>query len=106
VGPHDLAAEERMGDLELDTRDLEECGRSLRHVQQELQHAQAVADNYAATIGHPRLADRLRDFAGNWDDTREEMLESIKGLGDAAKGIADAFEDIEAHLVAALEGKK
>lgn len=95
-----------MGDLELDTAVLDECGRSLRHVQQELQHAQTIADNYAATIGHSRLADRLRDFAGNWDDTRGEMLESIKGLGDAARGIADSFEDIEKHLVAALEGKK
>jgi hypothetical protein len=95
-----------MGDLELDTTALGECGRSLRLVQQELQHAQAIADNYAATIGHPKLASRLHDFAGNWDDTRGEMLESIKGLGDAARGIGKAFEDIETHLVAALVGKK
>jgi hypothetical protein len=95
-----------MGDLELDTTVLEECGRSLRLVQQELQHADSIADNYAETVGHPKLADRLHDFAGNWDDTRKEMLGSIEGLGDAAKAIGDAFVDIEEHLVAALEGKK
>jgi hypothetical protein len=95
-----------MGDLELDTAALDECGRSLRLVQQELQHAQAIADDYAATVGHSRLADRLHDFAGNWDDTRDEMLDSITGLGDAARGIGNAFEDIETHLVAALEGKR
>jgi hypothetical protein len=95
-----------MGDLELDTTVLDECGQSLRLVEQELEHAQTIADNYAATIGHPKLADRLHDFAGNWDDTRDEMLDSIKGLGDAARGIGKSFEDIETHLVAALEGKK
>lgn len=95
-----------MGDLELDTTALDECGRSLRLVQQELEHAQSIADNYAATVGHGGLADRLHDFAGNWDDTRDEMLGSIKGLGDAARGIGKSFEEIETHLVAALEGKR
>jgi hypothetical protein len=94
-----------MGDLELDTTALDECGRSLRLVQLELQHAQSIVDNYAATIGHPKLAARLHDFAGNWDDSRGEMLESIKGLGDAARGIGTSFGDIEKHLVAALEGR-
>jgi len=94
-----------MADLELDTTALREAGNSLRLVQQELDHAQTIADNYAATIGHPDLADRLRDFAGNWDDTRDELLESIKSLGDSARGIADSFEQIETELVRALEGK-
>jgi hypothetical protein len=94
-----------MSDLKIDTWKLRECGASLQFVAQEFSSAEAIAENYAETIGHPGLADKVNDFADNWSVTREEMLGSIQKLAEAATQAGEIFEEIDIELAAALRGE-
>ena len=94
-----------MSDLDIETDVLIEGGRALRVVAQEFQDANVRSDGIAAAVGHPGLADRIREFAHGWDDTRKGMLEGIGFLAEAAEGVGTTFEEIEEHFVGALEGR-
>ncbi|HLR93675.1 MAG TPA: hypothetical protein VK053_04055 [Jiangellaceae bacterium] len=93
------------GDLKLDTGELRETGSALRVIATEFENANANSDTAADAVGHSRLADRVREFAHNWDDTRGDMVEGIGVLADSATGVGEAFEEIETELVAALKGE-
>lgn len=62
------------------------------------------SDQIADAVGHDGLADAVRSFAHAWDDTRSDMTESIKGLGEATTSIADVFEQADQELAAAMDG--
>ena len=75
-----------MGNLRIDTTVLVDAGRSLRVVATEFDQANANSDRAAEAVGHGGPADRVREFAHSWDDTHDEMLESIGYLAEAASG--------------------
>ena len=52
------------------------------------------------------LRDRVHDFGAGWDQARTGMMKAIEDLGRAAEGAADAYEQIETDLVAALAGQR
>lgn len=83
-----------------------DTGRSLRFVATEFANAGDISDEYAAIVGHSGLADRLREFADNWDDKRAGMVDAIQGLGEASKGIGSAFVDADNQMYDALMGKE
>ncbi len=93
------------GELRIDIDVLRETGASLRVVATEFEHANARSDEAAAATGHDDLAERVREFAHNWDDRRGKMLEGIMFLADAATAAGDQFATIETELVAALKGE-
>ena len=95
-----------MGDgVRVVTGDLRLAGESLLVCHEEFRSAQDVADRGADAVGHPRLADALREFAAEWDDRRDEICHAIEGLGVAAVGAAEVYEEIERELVRALRGE-
>ena len=95
-----------MGDrLRVVTEDLRLAGESLLVCFEEFRSAQDVADRGAEAVEHPRLADSLRQFAAEWDDRRDEICHAIEGLGKAAAGAAEVYEEIERELVRALRGE-
>ena len=95
-----------MSDLVLDTGRLREAGAALRIVATEFEHANARSDQAADATGHDGLADRVREFAYNWDDRRAKMLAGIAGLAAVATGAAEQFEEIDSVLAAALRGEQ
>jgi hypothetical protein len=94
-----------MGDLEIDTDVLAEAGRSLRRVANEFQHANANSDRAAEAVGHDGLAERVREFAHNWDDRRAKMVANVGSLAEASTGIGGAFDQLETDFVSALKGE-
>jgi hypothetical protein len=95
-----------MGDrLTVVTEDLRLAGESLLVCYEEFRSAQDVADRGAEAVEHPRLSDALREFAAEWDDRRDEICHAIEGLGEAAAGAAEVYEEIERELVRALRGE-
>lgn len=90
--------------VQVRTADLRTAGESLLACYQDFQAAQQVADQGAEAVAHPRLADALRTFASEWNDRRDEICQAIQGLGEAASGAAEVYEEIEAQLVSALRG--
>ena len=91
--------------LKVSTCDLLTAGRGLRRVHAELSRADAHADDAAQDVGHPELAEALRDFSRNWDDRRAKMVASVEALAEQATTVGRTFEEIETSLVAALQGK-
>jgi hypothetical protein len=77
---------------------LREVERALKLVHDEFDKAEDLTDEWRGVVGHDGLGDQLDDFSGNWDGTRENMLESIKSMGELAGQIAQAFEDTDSEL--------
>jgi len=93
-----------VADLNIDTAVLREAGAQLRIVATEFVHANVRSDDVAEAVGHDRLAERIRDFAHNWDDKREQMVEGVGQLAEIASGVGEVFEQVETEFVKALEG--
>jgi hypothetical protein len=94
-----------VSDLEVRTEDLRAAGANLLAVHREFSDASKIVEIGADAVAHSRLRERLRAFADNWDDNRQEMCESINGLGKAAQDAARVYEEIERELVRALRGE-
>lgn len=79
-------------------------GTDLKAVATEFEGANANSDGIAAAVGHGGLAETVRDFAHKWDDTRAEMVEGLKALGDAATTVADNWVDLDKQGADVLNG--
>ena len=93
-----------MADLRIDTERVRAVGTGLTRIAREFEQANVRSDRIADATGHDGLADAVRSFAHSWDDTRSDMTESIKGLGEATTAIADVFEQADQELAAAMDG--
>ena len=95
-----------MDGVQLNLARLLEAGSRLTSVKSEFENASANARGLADAVGHDGLADALIDFADKWDDTREDMVENIGTLAEAASGISEAFSQLDSEYAAALEGEQ
>lgn len=93
-----------MPDLKIDLESVRAVGTDLGRIATEFESASVRSDRIAEATGHDGLAEAVRSFAHSWDDTREDMLESVRGLGEATSAIADVFEQTDAELAAAMAG--
>jgi hypothetical protein len=93
-----------VSDLKVNSADLVATGDALRYLAGELRDAEHIVQDNRGAIGHDQLAHQLDDMQGKWDDRRNQLVEKIKSVADVAKKAGETFEDIEEHLVAALEG--
>ena len=95
-----------MPDLEVDSVELIRTGTALRFVAGELKKAEDIVQDNLAALGHSSLAEQLDRMQGTWDDKRNALVEGIHDVARLAKKAGEVFEDIEQHLVAALEGRE
>lgn len=87
--------------LMVDTRDLRSLFTTLGEVQAAFQRGDDERDD-ADACGHAELVTRVRSFSTQWNDSRRRLGEAIGDLGEAARGIAVGFDDVEAELAASL----
>ncbi|MCR2799925.1 MULTISPECIES: hypothetical protein [unclassified Microbacterium] len=92
-----------MPDLKIDLEQVRAVGTDLGRIAREFESANVRSDRIAEATGHDGLADAVRSFAHSWDDTREDMLESVRGLGEATTAIADVFAETDVELASAIE---
>lgn len=85
---------------------LREAGSQLRVVANEFHNANANSDNVSESVGHPELAEVVRSFAHNWDDTRKKMMEDIGTLAKSATGVGEAFDQLDQEFAASLRGER
>ncbi|MFM9920145.1 hypothetical protein [Lacisediminihabitans sp. H27-G8] len=91
-----------MADLSLNPADVRDLGTHLASISREFREANTRSDRIAAAVGHSGLEDAVKDFAHEWDDTREAMVDDINTLSKTSIAIADAFEQTDQQLGNAL----
>ncbi len=83
-----------------------EVEQALKTVHTNFTDAEKLTKEWSGVVGHSGLADQLDEFSGNWDDTRDNMLEGIKAMSEAAGGIAKVFADLDKELADAQTKEK
>lgn len=91
-----------VADLRMNTDTMRDLGTDMAFTASEFEHANTRSDTIAAAVGHEGLANAITEFAHGWDDRRKEMIDSISFVADAARGIADGFDDTDIQLAQAL----
>ena len=71
-------------------------------IHSEFAEAGDRSDALAEAVGHPRLGDRVRAFADNWDKRRSELTEQLAVVRDGLHGIVTGFEEVDRELARAL----
>ncbi|MFJ6729853.1 hypothetical protein ACIQPQ_33635 [Streptomyces sp. NPDC091281] len=61
-------------------------------------------ERYAADLGDGDLADKLSDFADNWEISREKLTGEVDALAKLARAAAQAYEEIDHQLAEAIRG--
>ena len=91
-----------MPDLSLNPADVRDLGSHLSSIAAEFRDANTRSDRIAGAVGHSGLEDAVKDFAHEWDETREAMVDDIDTLSKTSIAIADAFEQTDQQLGRAL----
>jgi len=91
------------GVLKVDTDTLRDLDSSLRLIVDTLDSAGGMSRSTADACGDGDLAGVLIDFADDWEDTREDMLDAVRSISDAVHMISSAFDEVDGKLLDALE---
>lgn len=87
-----------MSDIQLD---LEAASTARSRVQGAItvfENADRVGDDVAALTGEPRLAGKVRDFAGNWDYHRGKLLDQLTEVRDWLEAIEETFTELDRSM--------
>ncbi|WP_368499004.1 hypothetical protein [Herbiconiux sp. A18JL235] len=93
-----------MADLLVDTGMLQELDSALKLIVDTLDAAGGMSRSTAHACGDGELAGVLIDFADDWEDTREDMLEAVRSISDAVHLVSDGFDKLDSELVRTLAG--
>ena len=89
----------------IDVGALDRLGHDLSTVSQEFVNANTNSDRIASSVGRPRLADAVRNFAHKWDDRRKKIADSADSLSQTAIGVADGWRDLDEAGAESLRGQ-
>lgn len=71
-------------------------------IHREFAQAGDRSDVLADAVGYPRLGERVRAFADNWDKRRGELTEQLGVVRDGLQTIVTGFEETDRELARAL----
>jgi len=94
-----------MSVMVIDVGALDQLGQDLSTVSGEFVDANTKSDSIAGSVGRPRLADAVRNFAHKWDDRRKKIADSADALSQAASGVADGWREFDQAGADSLDGQ-
>lgn len=94
-----------MADLKVDYQLLDSIERSLTTLQSEFQNIKAQTGSYDGAMGSGDVAGAMDGFAGNWDDHRKDLLNSIQTLGKMVSETKQQFQAADSKLANSLTQK-
>lgn len=94
-----------MSDLIIKADVMDGMRSDLARLQREFENANENSDAVAEAVGHDWLAERVRNFAHNWDNRRKDLVEQLQTVQDNMKEIQDAFEEIDVEFANGLNGE-
>lgn len=94
-----------MSDLKVDYSLLESIERRLTSLHGEFQNIQAQTSGYDGALGSGAVASAMDGFAGNWNDHRQDLLNSIETLGKMVSETIQQFQQTDNKLKSSLTQK-
>ena len=85
-------------DLAYAREDLEQLGSELKALADELHDDGRLADVGVDDVAHSKVVSALEDFAGDWDDKRKALADSLTAISDMAVQTSEAFGEADAEL--------
>ena len=95
-----------MTDLIVTADVIERMRADLSRLLNEFENANANSDSVADSVGHPHLADKVRNFAHNWDQRRKDLVDQIKTIEKNMAEIQKQFDIIDKQFADGLGGDK
>ena len=80
--------------LDFNLTHLENLICELRTIKSNCDDAQKFSDEVPAAVGPARLASKVQDFAGQWDDKRREMGEMGEKVGSMAQALDGTHDSL------------
>lgn len=87
--------------LDLDV--IESMGKGLSSIKKAFDGIGKL-DDYSDDFGSDHLADKFKDFADNWEMSREKLTGEVDALAQIAKAAAKAYDDVDHQLAEAIRG--
>ena len=92
-----------MSDLVVKTVLLRSAATSLSQLRSEFGSLESRHDRVHSAWGSTAVADAVEEFAGNWDDNRRRISDSMTSLQGMVTATADEFERLEADLSSSFD---
>lgn len=93
-----------MDDIQLDLAALRVVKGRVASALDTFRDAESVGDDLADLTGEYRLADKVRDFADNWDHNRGKLEEQLIAVHDRLGAIVEAMTDLDRAMGDAISG--
>ncbi|HWH98096.1 MAG TPA: hypothetical protein VNS80_06990 [Pseudolysinimonas sp.] len=93
-----------MGDVMIVSDVIARMRTDLGRVRREFENANANSERVAEDVGHPRLGEKVTNFAHNWDQRRKELVEQIETVEGQLSTIESAFGEVDIELSGTLDG--
>lgn len=85
-------------DLSYAREDLEQLGNELRSLSEALRGDGRLSDVSIEDVAHHEVVGALEDFAGDWDDKRKALADSLGAISDMATETSTTLGDADAEL--------
>jgi len=87
-----------VADIDVDLTALETAQSRVDGALDTFRSADRVGEDLADLTGEPRLAGRVRDFAGNWDHNRGKLEEQLVAVGDWLEAIVESLTELDEEM--------
>jgi len=87
-----------MADLVVDSAMLHDLHRRLAFVVSMLEQAEPLARYTAGACASGGLAEAVVDFAEDWEDHREDILNDVRTISNMVSTVDDGFSKMDAAL--------
>jgi len=74
---------------------LGDLAQQLANLRGEFEQGDDALGPLLGALSHDRLRDKLRDFADNWSDKREGIVERLNQTAAFAQSAADAYRTVD-----------
>lgn len=91
-----------MDQLIIDTLTMDAARIDVGRIHGEFTEAAERSDRLADAVGHGGLAERVQEFADNWDHRRGELAAQLEVVRDHLEMIVTGFEQTDGDLARAL----
>jgi hypothetical protein len=77
---------------------LHEAGTTLSQLKDEFGGAEGNVDGYSGDVAHGDVVEALHDFATNWSDDRDEIVEKMENVSTFAQQASAAYGEYDNGL--------